>query len=221
MKTFCIGDIHGAYHALLQCLERSRFDRKNDRLICLGDVCDRGVQVRECMDVLLGIPHCIYILGNHDVWALEWAREGKKPREWWDQGGARTYASYGGAGMPEDHVRFLSKGLFYYVDRNRLFVHGGFDPQSPLEETSREIFIWDRSLLEKARLTHSGSPGYKFGEFDEIFVGHTPTLNFGRTTPSQFCNIWALDTGAGWGGRLSIMDADTKEYWQSDPVEAF
>ncbi len=32
MKTFAIGDIHGAYKAMIQCFERSKFDYKKDRL---------------------------------------------------------------------------------------------------------------------------------------------------------------------------------------------
>ena len=30
------------------------------------------------------------------------------------------------------------------------------------------------------------------------------------------CNVWNLDTGAGYRGRLTIMDIDSKKYWQSD-----
>lgn len=33
------------------------------------------------------------------------------------------------------------------------------------------------------------------------------------------CNVWNIDTGAGWSGKLTIMDIDTKEYWQSDFVK--
>ena len=29
-----------------------------------------------------------------------------------------------------------------------------------------------------------------------------------------------MDTGAGWNGKLTIMDVDTEEYWQSDLVES-
>ncbi|ULT39931.1 hypothetical protein KRR40_34415 [Niabella defluvii] len=36
--------------------------------------------------------------------------------------------------------------------------------------------------------------------------------------PLNAFNIWNLDTGAGSSGRLTIMDVDTKEYWQSDPL---
>ena len=89
MKTFVIGDIHGAHQSLLQCLKLSKFDKNKDRLICLGDVCDRNSQVKECIDELLTIPNCVYILGNHDAWSLEWAIEGKTPQEWLDQGGSQ------------------------------------------------------------------------------------------------------------------------------------
>ena len=55
MKTFVIGDIHGAYKALIECFEKSGFDRNKDRLICLGDVCDRSPEVKECIEELLKI----------------------------------------------------------------------------------------------------------------------------------------------------------------------
>jgi serine/threonine protein phosphatase 1 len=218
MKTFVIGDIHGAYQALLQCLERSKFDRNKDRLICLGDVCDRNKNVKECIDELLTIPNCVYVLGNHDAWALEWAMSGKKPKGWWDQGGSLTVMSYKDTGMPKKHIRFLSEAHLYFVDENRLFVHGGFDPDCSLADTPKETFIWDRSFLEKAQEFHHIFPEWRYGDYDEIFLGHNPTINFGKSEPQKYCNVWDLDTGAGWGARLTIMDVDTKEFWQSDPV---
>jgi len=108
MKTFVIGDIHGAFQSLLQCLRLSKFNKKEDRLICLGDVCDRGIQVKECIEELLSIPNCIFILGNHDAWALEWGMSGMAPEQWWEQGGAQTAKSYKD-GMPQEHIQFLSK----------------------------------------------------------------------------------------------------------------
>jgi len=31
-------------------------------------------------------------------------------------------------------------------------------------------------------------------------------------------NVWNVDTGAAFKGPVTIMDADTKEFWQSDFV---
>jgi serine/threonine protein phosphatase 1 len=214
MKTFVIGDIHGAFKALLQCLKLSQFDKKNDRLISLGDVCDRGKKIKECIDLLLTIPNCVYILGNHDAWALEWATTGKPPLGWLEQGGSLTAKSYKN-GMAKEHIEFLSKAKLWFLENNKLFVHAGFDPNAPLEGTSRDILIWDRNLIKQAQQLQKTDPGHKFGNYDEVYVGHTPTINFGKIEPQHFCNIWALDTGAGWGAKLTIMDVETKQYWQA------
>jgi len=56
-------------------------------------------------------------------------------------------------------------------------------------------------------------------KFKEIYIGHTATTAWDKDTPMQAGNIWNLDTGAGFKGRLTIMDIDTKEFWQSDPVQ--
>ena len=218
MKTFGIGDIHGAHQALLQCLEQSQFDRNKDRLICLGDVCDRNERVKECIDELLTLPNCVYVLGNHDAWSLDWAIKGKAPQEWLEQGGAKTVMSYKNTGMPKEHIQFLTQAPYWFVDENRLFVHGGFDPNCSLAETLKDVFIWDRSFLKKAQELNHISPEWRYGDYEEIFVGHNPTINFGKSEPQKFCNVWDLDTGAGWGERLTIMNVDTKKFWQSDPV---
>ena len=31
-------------------------------------------------------------------------------------------------------------------------------------------------------------------------------------------NIWNVDTGAAFNGRLTLLDTDNKNYWQSDPL---
>ena len=46
-----------------------------------------------------------------------------------------------------------------------------------------------------------------------------PTLYYKQTIPIQGCNVWNVDTGAAFTGPLTILDADTKQYWQSDPVQ--
>jgi serine/threonine protein phosphatase 1 len=35
----------------------------------------------------------------------------------------------------------------------------------------------------------------------------------------QGCNVWNIDTGAAFTGKLTIMDIDTRQFWQSDPVK--
>ena len=36
--------------------------------------------------------------------------------------------------------------------------------------------------------------------------------------PINACEVWLMDTGAGWSGVLSMMNVNTKEVFSSDPV---
>ncbi len=216
MKTFVVGDIHGAYKALLQCFERSKFDYQKDRLIALGDVCDGYPEVKQCIDELLKIKHCDYIVGNHDLWALDWATKGIKLKDWLTQGGLNTIASYEGKAMPQTHIDLLKNAHLWIEFKNKLFVHGGFDPKKPLTKQAVQTLVWDRDLISDAWKKYLRGEDYQYTDFTEIYLGHTTTELFHSIKPLKLCNIWALDTGAGWSGKLTIMDVDTHEYWQSD-----
>ncbi len=220
-RTFVIGDIHGAYPALKQCLDISEFDYYSDRLICLGDVCDGWPQVKESVDELLKIRHLIYIMGNHDEWALNWFQTGIVKELWKSQGGKSTISSYEGK-IPESHINLLQTARDFYLDNNRLFVHGGIEPGIPIEKQNREIFLWNRSLVQIAAYLTANDKCTDLGSFSEIYVGHTPTLNFSSIVPLMLCNVWLMDTGAGWhGGHLSMMDINSRKLFRSDPVNLF
>jgi len=219
MKTFVIGDIHGTYKALVQCLKRSGFDHSRDRLIVLGDVCDGYPDAKQCFDELLKVKNLDFILGNHDFWARGWATRGIKEDVWLTQGGDSTVASYGDGGMPPAHVELLKNAHPWLEWDNKLFVHGGLDPAKPLFEQSLETLIWDRNLINDAWKRFLRGEDRRYTRFAEIFLGHTPTQLFNFSEPLKACNIWDMDTGAGWAGKLTIMDTHTKEYWQSDSVQ--
>ena len=216
MKIFAIGDMHGTYKALLQCLQRSQFDYENDLLVVLGDICDGYPEVRECIDELLKIKHCDLAIGNHDLWALDWALKAKRPEIWTTQGGANTIRSYEGGPMPDEHIQFLKSGKLWIEIGKQVFVHGGFHPSKTLAEHSAEELVWDRELLDLAVRKSEREFDFQFGGFSDVFIGHTPTQRYGSLEPIHACNVWALDTGAGWSGKLTIMNAQSKEFWQSD-----
>jgi len=216
VKTYAIGDIHGAYKALMQCFERARFDYEQNRLIVMGDVCDGYPDVRQCIDELLKIKHYDLIIGNHDMWALDWVLRGNKPKIWTSQGGDRTMASYNGGPMPKTHIDFLKSGQLWLEIDDQVFVHGGFNPDVALSSHSAQTLVWDRGLFDMACKKQSEGHRCKFGRYTDIFVGHTTTQAYNTLKPINACNVWNIDTGAGWSGKLTIMDVDTKEYWQSD-----
>ena len=216
-RTFVLGDIHGAYRAMIQCFERSGFNRDEDELICLGDVCDGWPETKRCIDELLRIKHLIYILGNHDTWLLKWMKTGTIENIWYVQGGEASIHSYVGEAIPQEHIELLENARPYHIRDTMLFVHAGIDPSVRIEKQSNDIFLWDRSLARRALNHYVKGERMKLSSFEEIYVGHTPTT-YG--VPVKACEVWMMDTGAGWSGQLSIMNIETKEYFVSDAVPA-
>lgn len=212
-RTFVIGDIHGANRALLQCLERSKFDYQNDHLISLGDVCDGWPETKQAINELLKIKNLTYLFGNHDFWTLEWMHRNGVDDSWLQQGGEATILSYDGK-VPQAHIEFLEKARGYYVTGNKLFVHAGIDPYQSIETQSLQMLLWDRNMARIAMdLQAKGLKGNLTG-YDEVYIGHTPVPSF----PVHACEVWLMDTGAGWSGVLSMMNIETKELFQSDAV---
>jgi serine/threonine protein phosphatase 1 len=213
-RKFVMGDIHGGYRALRQCLERSGFDNASDSLIFLGDVADGWPETRACVDELLKVKNLTYIFGNHDFWTLEWMHTGYAEDIWLSQGGDATVKSYS-SGIPKTHIALLDNALPYLILENKMFVHAGFDPTIPLEVQSLNTFLWDRNLARVAlELQQKGIEG-KLTSYDEVYLGHTP-VPFAK--PLKSCEVWLMDTGAGWSGVLSMMDLETKEIFTSDPL---
>jgi serine/threonine protein phosphatase 1 len=218
MKRFILGDIHGGYKSLMQCFERSKFDYQNDKLIVLGDVCDGWSETKECIDELLKIKHRICLIGNHDYWTLDYFKNSNTPDIWISQGGYNTVQSYKN-GIPKSHVAFLKNAKLWHIEDNILFVHGGIKANTLVEENNADLIMWDRELIKNARMKGHNRPNKKMQSiYDEIFIGHTTTLYFKTDKPVKFCEINDIDTGGGWSGKLTIMDLDTREYWQSDFV---
>ena len=213
-KTFVIGDIHGSYRALLQCLKNSSFNYAVDTLICLGDVADGWPETKQSIEELLKIKNLIYILGNHDFWTLDWMETGYADDVWLTQGGKATVQSYDNQ-IPQSHIDLLRSANPYYILDNKLFVHAGINPDKDLNEQTIQTFLWDRSLARLAKAKHLENTNIKLTHFDEVFVGHTPIE---KSKPVKYCEVWLMDTGAGWSGHLSIMNINTHEVFVSEAV---
>ena len=230
-RTLVIGDIHGALKALIQLLDRINL-RPTDKLIFLGDYVDGWSQSAQVIDYLMQLEkshECIFIKGNHDAWCEDWLRDGMVNEIWQRHGGKQTIASY--EGFEEDrliaHAKFF-RGLqnFYIDERHRLYIHAGFSSMhGPENEHYTSNFSWDRTLWEMAltmdRRIKADSKLYpkRLLLYHEIYIGHTPTLYYDFDVPMQGCNVWNIDTGAAFYGKLSAMDADSKQVWQSDTVQ--
>jgi len=228
MKRFVIADIHGRIEALKEVLKASKFSYSDDILISLGDECDGGYNTKEVIDELLKIKHLVLCASNHNDWFLKHISEGFKDEIWIQQGGANTLRSYGAKVkeadymtnrslidtkdliIPVTHQDYLNRAVDYHIEDKMLFCHGGFLPDKGVENTPREILLWDRDLIRYAK------NGNIIKGYDKVFIGHTTTQMIEDTTkPVRYGNLYMLDTGAGNDGKLTIWNIDTEKYWQS------
>jgi serine/threonine protein phosphatase 1 len=227
-RTLVFGDIHGGLKALVQLMERANISQ-TDRLIFLGDYVDGWGESAQVIQFLIDLEQnqeCIFIRGNHDVWCHDWLRTGKIYDNWFQHGGKITLESYMDLETKSQHADFFEKMRDYYVDNeNRLFIHAGFSSMyGPSKEHYQTNYSWDRTLWEMAltmdKRIKKDSKSYpkRLLLFNEIYIGHTPTLNYDIDIPMQGCNVWNVDTGAAFYGKLSCLDIDTKEYFQSDKL---
>jgi serine/threonine protein phosphatase 1 len=232
-RTLVIGDIHGGLRALHQIMERANVTQ-NDTLIFLGDYVDGWSQSPDVIDYLIEIKehqNCIFIKGNHDELLLDWLQnknENIDESMWFKHGGEATVIAYSKVSQStiNKHIAFLKSLENYFLDdQNRLFIHAGFTNMNGIAyEYFPKLFYWDRTLWETALALNEtidkDSVYYprRFLLYKEIFIGHTPVTKIGETIPIQKACIWNVDTGAAFKGPLTIMDVDSKEFWQSEPL---
>lgn len=230
-KTYVIGDIHGGLRALEQVINRVK-PEPEDRLIFLGDYVDGWSESRQVIDYLMELEkthECIFIRGNHDAWCEEWLSGKGANADWLLHGGEASMGSYVNISADDKgrHLHFFGRMRPYYEEGNhRLFVHAGFsNMRGPSREHHPANLFWDRTLWEMALAVDKKIPKESLFYpkrlllYDEIFIGHTPTTNYDIETPMNKCNVWNIDTGAAFMGRISMMDVDTKKFTQSDVVQ--
>lgn len=235
MKTLVLGDVHANYNALIEVLTKANFDYENDQLISLGDIVDRGTEPYLCILELQKIKNLIAIKGNHDVWLQDYINQ--------DSSIPSTTASvttikWQGLDVEDKRevIKFLDSQVDYYIDKNEnLFVHAGIDRMERMEEQLFSTLVYDRHFIDELMSMQRQKNITKIptvNNFNEIFVGHNATIQFKVRDcifkkekgwddlvlePIHIHNVWMMDTGCGFKvGRLSLMNVETKELFQSE-----
>jgi serine/threonine protein phosphatase 1 len=99
LRTLVISDIHGCYEPFIELLQLIQYTPREDRLIILGDLVDRGPQSLEVVEHVMTLAHeanVIVIRGNHDqrfvdVMSNEQSNEDDK---FFEHGGIQLLDSY-------------------------------------------------------------------------------------------------------------------------------
>ncbi|WP_221800253.1 metallophosphoesterase [Oceanobacter mangrovi] len=157
-RDFVVGDIHGHVEKLHQQLNALGFDFDKDRLICVGDLIDRGPQSPQAL-ALLNEPWFYSVIGNHEhlmVSAMKY-KNSEHRMTWLGHGGEWIASSNPGqwAGWFEQienlplAIEVTSPtGVHYGV------IHADFPYQSwkeveELEDDEALRTIWSRASFQK------------------------------------------------------------------------
>jgi serine/threonine protein phosphatase 1 len=123
--------------------------------------------------------------------------------------------------IPESHKKFLEETKLYHVDeQNRGFVHGGYKSFEGLGHDEEFVYMWDRDIAYMLPMRTTDPTPKILRPHEELYIGHTTTLIWKSIEPiclhGKYFNI---DTGGGWSGKLTAINIDTKEIYQTDYVK--
>ncbi len=207
-RLIAIGDIHGCHQEFSELLERLSLT-KDDRLIILGDLVNRGPDSGRVID--LARQHdAISLLGNHELRLLNYRRthETNIVRET----DADTFSKL----RTEDWTYLEAMPLTHYVEElNTVFVHGGFLPTEPWQQQPASIVTRiqaiDKTGQPCKRAESPDSPVWADLWNGPPFVvyGHTPR-------PEIYKLKWSvgIDTACVMGGYLTAYILPEKRFVQ-------
>lgn len=220
-KIAVIGDIHGMDAAFEDLLAQLAEQEPEARLICVGDLIDRGEGSAAVLRRAFDLRHRVEVLlGNHEEMLLRFldAPETNGAR-WLRYGGLQCFASFDIGGVsdtsaPEcmwvarDALReaigpeleaWLRSLPRSWQSGNVVVVHGGADPWLPISRQTNQSLTW-------------GHPDFGHrARTDGFWVVHGHTI---VETPSCANGIISVDTGAYAGGGLTaaVISADSVHF---------
>jgi hypothetical protein len=92
-RDFVCGDIHGSYSCVEAFLRGVSFDKNIDRLICAGDLVDRGPENEKCVELLYE-PWFHATKGNHEELMEEFFKDEYPGSQWWTPNGGMWGVAY-------------------------------------------------------------------------------------------------------------------------------
>jgi serine/threonine protein phosphatase 1 len=221
-NVWVFGDVHGFSEALGRLIQGVSLGR-DDRIILLGDMIDRGPQSKEVVEIVRSDYRIFSLLGNHEDLFLKCLDLNKlivsPTKKWLKSGGRDTLKSYGieceGIVNIDRESKIVSdaewmSNLPYEIvlDKWRL-VHAGYNPSRPLDKQKPEELLW----LREKFFNHQNIIDSR----RTIVVGHTVPSSFGFNDGEVATSEILLEDG-----RPAWININTSMYgWFPGALSAF
>lgn len=173
-RLFAIGDVHGYLKPLETLIEHIN-PQRNDTLIFLGDVIDRGEDSKGVIDLIIDLQsqckvHCIQ--GNHEEMCLRSVYDPQVRASWLYYGGSEMLQSFGLsatkiglAQLPEKYIEFMQNMLPYVETEAFIFTHATPFEHLPMAQQPPQGLRWERPDFSRPYQHISTKP---------VICGHTP-----------------------------------------------
>jgi serine/threonine protein phosphatase 1 len=223
MRTWVIPDVHGCLLTLRTLIEDLIELRKDDFLIFLGDVIDRGPASMGVIDYIIKMREngisAVVIKGNHEdymatVYRDEMSKSGLRKmlriksgsfKDWMMYGGEKTLQSFNVsnvADIPVKYIEWIESLDFYMAWKDFLIVHAGFNFEIDDIFSDTQSMMWIRDYkIDPVKLGNR-----------KIIHGHVPvSLDFiYQSINSNSFQFIDLDNGVyltdkpGYGNLLAL-----------------
>ncbi|MBP0591538.1 metallophosphoesterase [Paraburkholderia sp. LEh10] len=241
-RDFVVGDIHGCFTQLRKELEARGFDPRRDRLFAVGDLVDRGPESDGLLEAVerFGIKS---VKGNHEDVIVRWHNGEEQSLSLLSNGADWLLDRADDRGWVSALARYMAALPYLIEIETAHGLVGIVHADSPVSDwrvlvsqieretadgKTRRKAIWSRTrwktyqshpapsrntlrgLLDRAKhsvraQTHAAG---RIENVTAVIVGHTPV-----PTVTAKDNVINIDTGAVYGGKLTILDLAELPQW--------
>lgn len=192
---YIVGDIHGAFGKLSNVLKDIGFNYETDRLICTGDLVDRGAESEACLG-WLGKSWFFSVQGNHERLLIDAYRTGDYDLHF-QNGGSWFYSL-----QQDERIQYVDTlgALPITIEvlgksGDKCGVIHAECTNNDWEQTKSYLSDWYRPVVDRAMWART-----KINRGDESVVGGVELLFVGHTIvdkPKTLGNVVYMDT-LGW-----------------------
>ena len=221
MRIIIIGDIHGCDKTLKALVDKVKLG-KEDKLVFLGDLFDRGaeswevLQTAQMLEGELG-ERFVLLRGNHEDYLLQPKLSLMQKLVWERVGRRATITSFKAHGhRMEDAIPWLKAHCqLFYRDDEIQCVHAGL-MIDPIEVNDVQTLIHDHEIVVRNRYAGPLTiVGHIALDVPTYFVGDgktTEKLPYNTLMQLPQHGIICIDTGCGKGGKLTAMIVKDGQY---------
>jgi len=246
MRKIIIGDVHGCIDELKLLIRKCEL-RKDDHIIFLGDLINKGPYSIECLEYIQFISEFYMvdlIIGNHEEKFLRFINNKNNNLEAFEQMNLKFDLYALEKNITPSILNFLTQGYFSYriPDLDILLIHGGLTKNCQLDlhknyryglhskEELKELKLltMTRCIDKNGDFVAHGSENEESKFWAQEYGGKHGLVLFGHQVffqdePMHFINAIGLDGGCVFGGYLFayIIDDYEKKWIGVDALKKY